>query len=153
LSGPGSKAYYSKEKRIMNIDLDEVGPLNEAVDFPLMFDKDGEPTHGFKIVGANSQQYQDFDRAWKVQQVKKTGRRGRGIDTKTDTGAAEFVDVTDAREFGICCACVVGIYGFTVGGVPAQPTPETLRALFEKRPTWRPKTVTAIENDSLFIKA
>lgn len=129
---------------------DESDVKDELIDFPLLFDKEGEPTDGFKIVGANSKQYQEFDRAWKVKQVQKTGRRGRGIDTKTENGAQEFVDVTDAREFGICCACIVGIYGFTDGGQPLTLSPATLKAIFDKRPTWRPKTVNAIENDSLF---
>ena len=132
---------------------DEVSTEEEPIDLPLLFDKDGEPSDGLKIVGANSKQYQDFDRAWKIKMTKKTARRGRGIDTKQDTGAAEFVDNLDEREFGVCCACVVGIYGFTIGGGPAELSPATLKVLFDKRPTWRTKTVNAIENDALFTKA
>lgn len=132
---------------------DEVSAQDEPIDLPLLFDKDGEPTDGFKIVGSNSKQYQDVDRAWKVKTVRKTARRGRGIEASTETGAGELVDQVEKREFEICCACVVSIYGFTIGGVPAELSPATLKAIFDKRPTWRAKTVNAIENDALFIKA
>ena len=135
------------------MDLNEDNESEVTIDFPLLFDKDGEPTDGFKLVGANSRQYQEVDRAWKIKTVKKTARRGRGIDAKQDSGAEELVDLTDQREFAICCACAVGIYGFTSGGVAAELNPETLKAIFAKRPTWRPRMVNAIENDALFIKA
>src|SRR3989304_3788303 len=63
----------------------------EAIDVPLLFGEDGEPTDGFKVLGANSQEYQDADRALKQRNVQRNARRGRGIDALSKNGAEERV--------------------------------------------------------------
>ena len=132
---------------------DEVAVKEEPIDMPLLFDADGEPTDGFKIVGANSDQYQEADRIWKVKNVRKSARRGRGIEASTETGASELVDLIAKREEAIAAACIVGVYGFTIGGMPAELNEATLKSIWAKKPTWRSKVVAAIENEALFIKA
>lgn len=135
------------------MDLENLKKEQDPIDVPLVFDDDGEPTDGFKVVGANSDQYQEVDRQWKLKNVKKAARRGRGIDAATETGASELVDQMAKRELSIACACIVEIYGFTSNGQSAALNEETLKAIFAKRPTWRTKVVAAIEAEQLFTKA
>jgi len=124
----------------------------ELIDVQLLFDDEGRSASGFKVVGANSKQYQEADRAWKLMNVRKSARRGRGIDGATDTGAAELVDLIAKREMAICVACVVEIYGFTNEGQPAPLGEETLKAIFAARPTWRTKTAFAVESEQVFTQ-
>mgnify|MGYP001217523937 CR=1 FL=1 len=126
---------------------------NDLIDVPLLFTDDGDPESGFKVVGADSDDYQAVDRLHKVNGVKKTARRGRGIDAKTDTGANELIDVLAKREDAIMAACIKEIYGFTSNGQPAALSKETLDAIFKARPTWRNKVLSVIESDQVFIKA
>lgn len=125
----------------------------DPIDVPMLFDDNGDPTDGFKVLGSNSQKYQDADRKWKLWNVKKSARRGRGVDAATENGASELVDMIAKREFSIASACIVEIYGFTIGGAAAALNDATLTAIFTKRPTWRSKVVAAIESEQLFIKA
>lgn len=124
----------------------------ELIDVPLLFDGDGRPASGFKVVGADSKQYQDADRAWKLANVRKSARRGRGIDGATETGAAELVDLIAKREMAVCVACIVEIYGFTNDGEPAPLSEETLKAIFTARPTWRSKVAVAVESEQVFTQ-
>lgn len=133
------------------MDLNQLSELKpELIDVPLIFNAEGEPTDGFKVVDLNSEEYQEADRAWKVQNVRKTARRGHGIEAKTETGAAELVALVAKREMVICLACIKEIYGFTVDGAPAPITESTLKKLFSKRPSWRQRTVMAIEVEQNF---
>jgi hypothetical protein len=124
----------------------------DPIDVPLMFDAEGNPTDGFKVVGANSEQYQEADRAWKLANVRKSARRGRGIEASTETGARELVDLIAKREAAICAACIVEIYGFTIDGQLAPLHDETLKAIFSRRPTWRAKVVAAVESEQVFTQ-
>lgn len=125
----------------------------ELIDVPLQFDQEGNPVDGLKVVGADSDEYQAADRVWKVKSVRKTARRGRLIEASTETGAAELIDQVAKRELAICIACTKAIYGFTVGGKPAELTEENLTEIFRRKPTWRFKVLTAIEAEQPFIKA
>ena len=118
----------------------------EPVDVPMLFDAEtGEPTDGFKIVGPDSEQYQDADRKWRLRNVKRASVRGRPVDGKTDDGAAEILDATTSVQKAIVYSCVVGIYGFTNDGVPAELSKATLDAIFALRPSWLVKVYIAIE--------
>lgn len=123
------------------------------IDIPLLFDEDGNPTDGFKAVSANSPEYQEAERSWRVTNVRRSARRGRPVDSATEQGAIEVVNSVDKREFVLIAACVKEIYGFTVDGQPAPVTHETLKMIFDKRPTWRLKTLVAIETEQPFTKA
>lgn len=126
----------------------------DLIDVPVLFDADGEPTDGFKVVGMNSKQYQDADRQWNVKAYKKSARRGgRGIDASTDTGASELADTIEKRQAHIASACIVGIYGFTTDGKPAELNEKTLTDIFTARPTWRTKVLMAIEAEQVFTRA
>jgi hypothetical protein len=137
----------------LKVDLKDLHAEQDPIDVALIFDEDGNPTDGFKVVGADSDQYQAADRAWKLVNVKKASRAGYGINTKTNEGATELLNQLKKREFVIAKACIVGIYGFTSGGEPALLNDETLEAIFKARPTWRTKVVAAIEAEQVFTQA
>lgn len=122
----------------------------EHIDVPVLFDNDGKPISGFTVVGANSPQYQEADRQWKKDNVRKSARRGRGIDTKTENGADELVKLVGRRERAIADACIVGIYGFEMEGESVGLSKEVLDEIFTARPTWLSKVVTEIENEQVF---
>lgn len=125
----------------------------ELIDVPLMFDKEDNPTDGFKVVGQDSSEYQAVDREYKLAGVKKAARRGRGIDAKTDTGAEELVSVLSKREMALIVACTQELYGFTVDGETAPLTEITFEAIFKARPTWKARVLAAIEEDRSFTPA
>lgn len=124
----------------------------EPIDVALVLDDEGKPQSGFKVVGADSPEYQEADRQWKVRNVQKSARRGHAIQAATETGASELVNLIAKREFAIASACIVGIYGFTIDGADAPLSEETLKAIFGKKPTWRTKVVMAIEAEQVFSK-
>lgn len=136
------------------MDLKKLQEKQELIDVPLVFGDDGEPTDGFKVVGANSQEYQDVDRELKQRNVQRNARRGRGIDAASKNGAEELVElIGPKREFSVCVACIKEIYGFTVDGVAAQLNEETLKQIFSARPMWRGRVVAAVEADQGFTPA
>lgn len=124
----------------------------ELIDVALVLDDDGKPKSGFKVVGADSPEYQEADRAWRVRNVQKSARRGHAIQAATENGAAELVNIAQKREFAIASACIKEIYGFTIDGEPAPLSEETLKTIFGKKPTWRLRVVMAIEAEQVFTK-
>lgn len=135
------------------MELKDLSQTEELIDVPLVFDDDGNPTDGFKVVGSNSAEYQEADRVWKVKNVRKSARRGRAIEATTETGATELVDLVAKREVTLCVACIKEIYGFTEGEKPATLDEATISKIFNLRPTWRLKTLAAIEAEQVFTKA
>jgi hypothetical protein len=131
-------------------DLQSAAP--EVIDVAVKFDDDGKPTAGFKVVGANSKQYQEADRLWRLKNVRASARRGRGLEASTQAGAAELVDMVAKREAAIAAACIVELYGFTHEGAPAQLNEDTLKIIFDARPTWRSKVVVAVESEQVFTQ-
>lgn len=125
----------------------------EIIDAPLLFDSEGQPASGFKVMGSNSPQYQEADRRWRLANVRKAARRGRGIEASTETGAAELVDLVAKRELAVCVACIVEIYGFTKDGEPAKLNEATLNEIFKARPTWRSKVAAIVESEDGFTQA
>lgn len=119
----------------------------------LLFNGDGVCIAGFRVLGADSEEYQTIDRAFKVSGVKKAAHRGRGIDAKTDNGAEELINVLGSRDMALIVGCTKEIFGFDLDGVPATADAKTLKAIFDKRPTWKFKTLSVIEEERVFIKA
>lgn len=132
-------------------ELDELSESVEALtDVPVVFDEEGKPSIGFRVVGVNSKDYQTAARAFDVLSVKRVGNRGRPINMATDEGAKDVVVANEKRKVAIACACAKEVYGLTVGGQPAKADVETLTAIFKKRPSWLNKVVLAVETDDLF---
>lgn len=124
----------------------------ELIDVPLLFDDEGAPTDGFKVVGANSDEYQAAERQWQLTNLRRQARRGRGIDASTQTGAEELADTLRKQERALVYACIKTIYGFTKGGVPAELNTETLDTIFNFRPTWVGKVLSEIRAERGFTK-
>jgi len=124
----------------------------ELIDVALVFDDEGEPEAGFKVVGANSEEYQAAERQWNLVNLKKSARRGRGIDASTNTGAEELADLLIKQERTLVYACVKEVYGFTNDGVEAPLNETTLDAIFAAKPVWRTKVLTEIRAERGFTK-
>jgi len=124
---------------------------NVTFDVPVVLDADGNPAAGFKVVGRNSQNFRDAERALTLAAVKKAASKAtKAIDTGTDAGAAQVIDTMKANETGIAVACTVDWYGFSKDGASAPMTPDALATVFEKRPTWLSKVTSAIAADANF---
>jgi hypothetical protein len=138
----------------MTFDLDTLDATTELTfDVPVVFDDVGAAVAGFKVVGKNSTQYQDAKRKQDVVAVKKSMiRGGRTPDAKTDAGAQSFIDDNQARDVAIATACVTDWYGFSKSGADVPLTADALKGVFEKRPTWLEKVISAISTDANFTQ-
>jgi len=136
------------------VELNELTLKQEPIDVPMVTDKDGEPTDGFKVIGIHSDQYRDVARALAIRDyVRSAQREGPPIDAKTEEGAGEMLDQQIEREFEIARACIVEIYGFTKDGNPAPLDEQTLRTIFKARPTWQAKVNAVIMSEARFTNA
>lgn len=135
------------------LDLESLAASNADVfDVPLRWNPvSGDATHGVKVVGANSDEYQNAERAWSEEQLKKSARRGRGIDAKADTGAAELAALLIEQQMRFVIACVKSIYGFKhASGAEAVADEKTVRAMLEAKPEWRKKILAEISMERDF---
>jgi hypothetical protein len=135
------------------LDIESLAESNADVfDVPLRWDPiSGEATHGVKVVGANSDEYQKADRAWSQEHLKKTSRRGRIIDTKSDTGAAEADALFIEQQIRFVVACVKSIYGFKrASGETAVAGEKTVREMLTAKPEWRKKILAEISMERDF---
>ena len=121
-------------------------------DVPVIFDADGEPVAGIKIVGKNSEQYRLANNAVRAEGYKKSARRKTAIDASTDEGADQLVHVIDDNQKRLAMAVAVDWYGFTSNGAPAAFDKDMIAAAFDKYPTWQDRVTTALENDANFLK-
>ena len=112
-------------------------------DVPVIFDADGEPVAGIKIVGKNSDEYLKESHAVRAEGYKKSAKRKTAIDASTDEGADQLVHVIDDNQKRLALAVAVDWYGFTSNGAPAA---------FDKYPTWQDRVTAALENDANFLK-
>ncbi len=123
-------------------------------DVPVVFDADGNPLAGFKVVGRNSQQYRDAERALSIKAIKKMSiRKTAGDDLKTDAGATQYVEDAQSREMAMSVACVVDWYGFGKSGAAVPLTVEALTDVFSKRPTWMNAVSNAVTTDANFTQS
>lgn len=134
------------------MDLSTLAAAAVLIDVPVVFDEDGKAVSGFKVLGANSKEYQETDRKWRVQNVKKAAIRGKGVDSKTDDGASEVIGALEKRDREIVNACIAELYGFTDGGEALALAPQNLDRIFVARPTWRSKVLAAIESEGNFTR-
>ena len=120
-------------------------------DVPMLFsDETGEPTHGFKCVGINSQKYQTAQSEWQLSQFQKSARRGGDINVKARTGAEELQKTIKAHERYIIDACTVSAYGFKSEGTEVELSKELLDTLFTEYPTWQDKLIAEIRRERVF---
>lgn len=121
-------------------------------DVPVIFDADGEPVAGIKIVGKNSDEYRKESHAVRAEGYKKSAKRKTAIDASTDEGADQLVHVIDDNQKRVAVAVAVDWYGFTSNGAPAAFDKDMIAAAFDKYPTWQDRVTTALENDANFLK-
>ncbi|MFZ6773028.1 hypothetical protein ACO0LB_09980 [Undibacterium sp. SXout7W] len=136
------------------VDIDALTGNDLAVaDVPFVFDEDGNPIAGVKIVSKNSNQYQEAQRAIEMLAVKRAVIKKQQIDVKTDEGAAQYVDIGKVNQIKLASAVVVSMYGFKAGGQDATPSPELLNKIFTSKPTWLTQVSLKLESDSGFLPA
>jgi hypothetical protein len=121
-------------------------------DIPFDFDGDGNTTAAITVVGKNSQQYKDADRALTRVALKKSAVRGRPLDLKKDSDSEEFIDSRDATNIGLAVAATVGWYGLTNGGETFEYSAANAKLLYTNHSVVREKVLAAIENGANFLK-
>ena len=121
-------------------------------DVPVIFDADGEPVAGIKIVGKNSDEYRKESHAVRAEGYKKSAKRKTAIDASTDAGADQLVNTIDGNQKRLVLAVAVDWYGFTSNGAPVPFDKDLVAAAFEKYPTWQDRVAAALENDANFLK-
>lgn len=123
-----------------------------TVDVPVMFDKDGNGTAGFRIVSKNSAEYRNEYAAIRFEAIKRNGKNSTAIDSSTDEGAQRLVELGDEHQARIALAVAVETYGFTSGGADVQLTKEQKALAFAKYPTWLDRVSAQLEKDADFLK-
>ncbi|HEX8610135.1 MAG TPA: hypothetical protein VF800_02510 [Telluria sp.] len=119
---------------------------------PVMFDDDGEPTHGFIIVGKNSDEHRNEWAAVRAEGRQRSANRRTAIDETKIEGAEKLVSLIDSNNKRLAVAVVVGWYGFTSAGAPAPFNKALVEAAFNKYPTWQERVQIAMEDDANFLK-
>lgn len=119
---------------------------------PVLFDDDGEPTHGFIIVGKNSDEHREEWAKIRAEGQKRSAKRKTAIDAATDEGSQQLVGLIDGNNQRLAIAVTVGWYGFTSAGAPAPFSKALVEAAFNKYPTWQERVQIAMENDANFLK-
>lgn len=130
---------------------DGAAPVEKTHTVTVMFDDEGNHKAGFEIVSKNSGQYQAAIRETSVGAIKRSQQKNKQIDAKTDDGAGELFDLGENRNMKLAMAVVVGLPGFVDKGVPVPVTPQFLKAVFTKFPTWQEKIIAALEADANFL--
>ncbi|MDQ1921625.1 hypothetical protein [Massilia pseudoviolaceinigra] len=119
---------------------------------PVLFDDDGEPTHGFIIVGKNSDEHRAEWAAIRAEGQKRSAKRKTAIDATTDEGSQQLVGLIDGNNKRLAIAVTVGWYGFTSAGAPAPFNKSLVEAAFNKYPTWQDRVQHAMDEDANFLK-
>lgn len=137
-----------------SFDLDSLNAETQQItyDVPLVFNADGDPQSGLRIVGRDSPEYRAAYKLIRTQGIQKAGHRKTAIDQKTEAGAELLFNLTESNEETLALAVVVGWFGFTKGGVEAEFNKATVSAMFKKKPTWREEVTAALANNANFIK-
>jgi hypothetical protein len=144
----------------MNFDLDALeqstrNTIDVSLGHQTKLDKDGNTVKGdpvgFKVLGPCSDEYREADRAIQVLNIKEAAIRKAAVDLETDEGATVVVEGGDNRRKLLIDKCVVGWFGFTDKGKPAEFSKENVARALKARPMWARRLVAAIEDESAFI--
>ncbi len=136
----------------MNFDIEDIeASRSKTFNVEVGALEDGTPV-GFIVLGTASDEYQKARRASELLGVKIAAASKTVIDMSTDKGAERIVDGTARSRRIVIDHCVVGWFGFTMGGKPAEFTPENLDRLLKARPNWVDILAREIENDANFTE-
>lgn len=117
----------------------------------LVYDDEGNATAGFIIVGKDSPEYRNESHAIRTEGTKRSAVLKKQIDTKTDAGAGQLIDLVDNNTQRLAVAVVVGWYGYTNNGVEVPLDKALVKAAYDKFSTWEVKVMAALEVDSDFL--
>lgn len=115
-------------------------------------DIEGNDKCGFLITSKNSKEYQEANRAVRVDGLKRSSKRKSALDTTTDEGAAVVAKIIEANETTLAASVVKGWFGFESNGQEAPFDKATVIKMFAKFPTWKDKVTSALENEANFLK-
>lgn len=119
----------------------------------LIFNKDGDAVSGLICVGKNSKEYRNESNALRMEGIKRGARTSTAIDTKTDEGAAQLVELTDENQKRLALAVSVDWFGFTSGDAAVPFDKSLVAAGFDKFPTWIDAVHAGLEKDAVFMIA
>jgi hypothetical protein len=135
-------------------DLDALlSPEADKVTFkvPVIVDADGNPESGFIIVGRNSPEFREADKAVRIVNQKAAASRTKAIDLKTDAGATKVVDIVDGQDVARAAAVVVDWFGWDKAGVPRPFDKSAMPKILAAKPTWLAKINAALTEDNNFL--
>lgn len=130
----------------------ESAEKRSTVDVPVLFDEDGEPKAGFRIVSKNSPEYQGEQQAMRAEGHKRAAKRKTAIDASTDEGALQLVHLVDDNQRRLALAVVAETFGFERAKEEIQLTKAQIIAAFDKFPTWQDRVMAKLEDDAAFLK-
>lgn len=138
----------------MDFDISNFTAPTASVTFkvPVLFDEDGEPTHGFIIVGKNSDEHREEWAKIRAEGRQRSASRKTAIDETKIEGAEKVVGLIDDNNKRLAIAVTVGWYGFTSAGAPAAFNKALVKAAFDKYPTWQDRVSSAMDEDANFLK-
>ena len=121
-------------------------------DVPVLFNQDGDPVAGIRIVGKNSPEYRTQHHTNRAEGYQRSAKKSTAIDATTDEGADELVQVIDDNAKRIAWAVAVEWWGFTSDGVDVPLDRDVLAAAYEKYPTWVDRVTAVLGVDANFLK-
>lgn len=136
------------------IDFDSILAIADkrvTVDVPVLFDDDGKPKAGFRIVGKNSPEYRATSHAVRAEGHQRSSAKKTAIDASTEEGSSKLVDLIDGNQSRVALAVVVETFGFQAGGADIQLSKAQIETAFAKFPTWQNAVIAALENDADFL--
>jgi hypothetical protein len=142
-----------------SFDLDDIlGGADKPLTFDVgvLFDDEGNPVSGFRIVSRNSDQARAAERAVRIENQKAAAKRNKALDLKTDEGAAKVVDIVDGQNAARAAAVVVDWFGWTKKDADGKPVPRQfdaalIPAILKQKPTWVERILHAMAEDNNFL--
>ncbi len=138
--------------KAIGVDISALPETGITYDVPVIFDDDGEPLSGFRIVGKNSPEYRAQANINRAKALQRGAKKRTAIDASTERGAAELADLIDTNDRSLVMSVVVGWFGFTSGGKEAPFDKAMVANWFDKYPTWADKVAAELEKDANFMK-
>jgi hypothetical protein len=113
---------------------------------------EGDEKSGFIIVGKNSSQYQAENELIRIENIKRSSKRNKAVDTSTEEGAKLVAQTIANNERRLALAVVVDWFGFDSAGKPLPFDKAMVARMFDKKPTWLTEVGNALDTDGNFTK-
>jgi hypothetical protein len=135
------------------MELDQIQEEPNTQRVAVGWDEDGEPTDGFIIVGKDSDEYQRTVSAHRQRAIRRQAVKRTRFDLKSEEGAEQLDATLRQNEFEVAAAVVVGWFGFTINGQPAQFSKERVTQILAVKPSWKDRILAALEDEAAFLKS